>query len=72
MGTQTYFANVSESLTWQTPQWEYEYDARTTYNVGGINWPASSPLNATFYDKVTSVMLNNQSLVETYNLLETK
>lgn len=72
MGTQTYIANVSESLTWTTPEWQFEYDARTTYDVGKVDWPKTSPLNATFYDRVTDQMLANISLVETYNLLETK
>ena len=71
MGIQTYFANVSESLTWTSPVWKYEYDARTTYNVNGT-WPKTSPLNATFWNDVTYSMLSNQRLVETYNLLETK
>ena len=71
MGIQTYFANVSESLTWTSPVWKFEYDARTTYNVNGT-WPRTSPLNATFWTDVTYSMLSNQSLVETYNLLETK
>ena len=70
-GVQTYFANVSESLTWESPVWEFEYDARSTYNVNGT-WPATSPLNATFWNDVTFSMLSNTSLVETYNLLETK
>lgn len=72
MGIQTYFANMSDSLTWTTPEWQFEYDARRTYDVGDIDWPETAPLNATFYDKVTQVMLRNQSLVETYNLYETK
>ncbi|KAG8528570.1 uncharacterized protein KY384_006257 [Bacidia gigantensis] len=71
MDIKTYFANVSESLTWHTPIWQFEYDARDTYNVNET-WPATSPLNATFWDKVTYSMLGNQSLVERYNLLETK
>jgi len=70
-GVQTYFANVSDSLNWVAPVWEFEYDTRTTYNVNGT-WPATAPLNATFWNDVTYSMLSNQSLVETYNLLETK
>ena len=35
-------------------------------------YPASSPLNATFWDMVTREMLVNGSVVERYNLLETK
>ena len=72
MGIQSYFANVSESLTWTTPEWQFEYDARPTYTVGSVDWPATAPLNATFYDLVTQEMLKNTSLVATYNLLETK
>ena len=71
MGIQTYFANVSESLTWTAPVWQFEYDARSTYNVNDT-WPATSPLNATFWTDVTYSMLTNQSLVERYNFLETK
>ncbi|MCJ1389734.1 hypothetical protein MMC18_002591 [Xylographa bjoerkii] len=71
MNTQTYIANVSESLTWSTPVWQFEYDMRTEYNVNGT-WPATSPLNATFFNDVTYSMLTNQTIVEQYNLLETK
>ncbi|KAL2044092.1 hypothetical protein ABVK25_012485 [Lepraria finkii] len=71
MGIQTYFANVSESLTWISPFWEFEYDSRFRYNVNST-WPATSPLNVAFWNDVTYSMLSNQSLVETYNLLETK
>ena len=68
---QTYFANVSESLTWTEPEWQFEYDSRSTYNVNGT-WPAPAPVNATFWHAVTQSMLANQSLVERYNFLETK
>ena len=74
-GIQTYFANVSESLTWDTPQWKFEYDARATYASAtspNSTWPATAPLNATFWDGVTTSMLSNQTLVEMYNLYETK
>ena len=72
-GIQTYIANVSESLTWTTPVWQFEYDARTAYSPAwNGTWPASAPLNATYWDGVTTAMLSNQSLVEMYNLYETK
>lgn len=74
-GIQTYFANVSEVNTWTTPVWEFEYDARSTYGhaaTNGSTWPATAPLNATFWDGVTKSMLTNQTLVELYNLYETK
>lgn len=71
MGVQTYFANISESLTWKTPVWQFEYDARTVYNLNG-SWPKTSPLNATFYNNLANAMLMNQTLVELYNKFETK
>ena len=79
-GKQTYFANVSESLTWSYPQWRFEYDARDTYGLAaasaidgfGSEWPGHAPLNATFWHGVTESMLQNQTLVELYNLYETK
>jgi sphingomyelin phosphodiesterase len=71
-GVQTYFANVSESLTWTKPVWQFEYDARDVYGPAVKGWPRTSPLNATFWDDVTKTMLKNNTYVETYNLLETK
>ena len=71
MDISTYIANMSNSLTWSEPIWQFEYAARETYNVNG-SWPAEAPLNATFWSDVTWSMLSNQSLVEIYNLLETK
>ena len=72
-GIQTFFANVSNSLAWSAPRWEFEYDARDTYAVGSLSsWPAAAPLNATFWDGVAREMLANRSLVQRYNLLETK
>ncbi|KAH0843692.1 hypothetical protein AYO21_05478 [Fonsecaea monophora] len=87
MGAQTYFANMSNSLRWTTPVWEFEYDTREVYSIPeieedddeggddvegqekgtgrgkgrGISWPASYPLNATFWHLVTEKMLNDSS-----------
>ncbi|KAI9666920.1 MAG: hypothetical protein M1831_001425 [Alyxoria varia] len=72
MGVQTYIANISQSLEWTTPEWKFEYDARETYNIGGVNWPNTSPLNATFYDKVTAEMAGSLELVNKYIRLGTK
>lgn len=72
-GIQTFFANISESLRWTSPVWELEYDSRTAYSPAwNSSWPTSAPLNATFWHGVTDAMLTNQSLVEAYNLYETK
>jgi hypothetical protein len=75
MGSQTYIANVGESLSWSKPVWEYEYDVRKEYSdvlPSKGAWPARSPLNATFMDHITKAMEQNMTLVERYNLLETK
>ncbi|RMZ85405.1 hypothetical protein DV737_g716, partial [Chaetothyriales sp. CBS 132003] len=54
-GIQTYFANVSESPTWTTPEWRLEYDSRDTYGVaaasanGRTTWSAHAPLNPAFW-----------------------
>ena len=68
---QTYYANVSQSNMWMTPEWNFEYDARATYDPLNM-WGVDDPLNATFWNQVTANMLTNISLVETYNLFETK
>lgn len=92
MGAQTYFANISNTLAWTRPVWEFEYDSRQAYaakadvqsevrhegdadtnintnsnsntnpkppNPNGVPWPASSPLNATFWHLVTEKMLSD-------------
>ena len=72
-GMQTYFANMSNSLSWTTPVWEIEYDARKAYGPAlSTEWPDSAPLNATFWHTVTENMLRNTSLVEMYSAFETK
>lgn len=73
-GIQTYFANISNANSWTTPVWQFEYDARSVYTPAttGGSWPSSAPLNATFWHGVTQSMLSNQTLVELYNLYETK
>jgi hypothetical protein len=68
---ETYYANVSESNRWTTPEWRFEYDARAIYDPES-EWGKNDPLNATFWHGVTANMLANMSLVETYNFLETK
>ena len=68
---QTYYANVSQSHMWTTPEWKFEYDARAIYDPASM-WGKDDPLNGTFWNEVTANMLTNISLVETYNLFETK
>ena len=71
LGHQTYVANISNSHTWNTPVWQFEYDARTIYDPQK-KWGTNDPLNATFWHNITGQMLNNGSLVSTYNFFETK
>jgi sphingomyelin phosphodiesterase len=68
---QTYYADVSQSNMWTTPEWKFEYDAREIYDPTR-KWGQNDPLNGTFWNEVTTNMLTNISLVETYNLFETK
>lgn len=51
------------------PEWLYEYNPRTTYDTEG-EWPESSPLNATFWDKYVVQRLRNQLDVD-FNQLYT-
>ncbi|KAK4937114.1 hypothetical protein LTR10_022166 [Elasticomyces elasticus] len=95
MGAQTYIANISNSLTWKKPVWEFEYDTRNAYaddadegEAGAegdanaatrVSWPSTSPLNATFWHRVTEKMLSQSnsdsdahSLLDLYNTYESK
>ena len=69
MGSQTYIANMSNTLSWKKPVWEFEYDTRQAYayhndsktesgldDAGKVLWPSTSPLNATFWHNVTEKM----------------
>lgn len=71
VNSQTYFANMSNANIWTTPVWEFEYDTRAVYDPNNT-WPSTAPINATFWHKISEEMLQNQTLVEQYNLLETK
>lgn len=53
----TFYSNVSEyaSLDGQTqhgPSYHYEYSAREAYGAN-VTWPATAPLNATWWHLVT-------------------
>ncbi|OQV00972.1 hypothetical protein CLAIMM_06400 [Cladophialophora immunda] len=90
MNSQTFIANISNSLSWKKPVWEFEYDTRQAYsettedrqmqNPEGIQWPTTSPLNATFWHLVTERMQkapessssSSPSLLELYNMYESK
>ena len=71
----TYFANISNSLSWHRPVWEHLYDTRGVYTKY-VPWPRSAPLNATFWHKVTEKMLEDdedgRELFELYEYYERK
>lgn len=45
------------------PVWEYEYSARSAYE---IDWPESSPLNATYWALVAQKMKTNSTILQMY------
>ena len=69
----TWYADVSSFETLDTaatgPTYQLEYSTRDTYN---ISWPATSPLNATYWHAVTEAMETNINLVSTFNTYEGK
>ena len=69
----TWYSNVS---TFQTldpaatgPVFRLEYSTRDTYKIG---WPATSPLNATYWHAVTEAMETDINLVSTFNTYQGK
>ncbi|CAN3363294.1 hypothetical protein DICA2_E10374 [Diutina catenulata] len=51
MNSYNYFARLNETYVARSePKWELGYTARETYDPGHT-WPASAPLNATFWNK---------------------
>jgi hypothetical protein len=70
----TYYSDVSSFPALDTsnthgPIFTHEYSTRATYP---ISWPASAPLNATYWHAVTEAMLANHTLVTTFNTLQGK
>jgi sphingomyelin phosphodiesterase len=66
-----FYANISDAVNDNPAPWAPLYSARATYDPNGT-WPATAPLNATFWDRVTKDMLTNGTLVNLYNLYETR
>lgn len=71
MNAYNYYAPLN--ATWvngsSEPEWLYEYNPRSTYDTES-EWPESSPLNATFWDKYVVQRLKNQLDVD-FNQLYT-
>lgn len=69
----TWYSDVSKfpdlNVSASGPTFQYEYSTREAYNVG---WPATSPLNATYWHAVTEAMEKDISLVENFNTFQGK
>ncbi|KAL5355210.1 Metallo-dependent phosphatase-like protein [Aspergillus floccosus] len=67
----TFFSNVSEfgELRETGPVWRVEYSTRETYGPAA-SWPPNSPLNATFWHRVTEGMERDGNLVTLFNVLQ--
>ncbi|MCJ1314253.1 hypothetical protein MMC25_007933 [Agyrium rufum] len=53
------------------PTYRFEYSTRNAYGPQA-KWPATAPLNATFWHQVTEAMLANHTLVSQFNTYEGK
>ena len=75
LGYDTYYANMSNSLDWHRPVWSHLYNTRAAY-TRYVPWPEKAPLNATFWDRVASKMLEDsdegRALFERYEYYERK
>lgn len=69
----TFYSDVSSfaSLNSTGPTFEFEYSTRDAYGPA-IDWPSTSPLNATFWHELTVAMETNRSLVTTFNTYQGK
>ncbi|KAG7827477.1 hypothetical protein KL920_004731 [Ogataea angusta] len=59
----TYYADIAATDNSTPPKWQLEYSAREYYP----SWPATSPLNATFWERVLQVLETNNTAFELYS-----
>src|SRR2546423_10374262 len=75
MEAYTFFADVNSfpklNSSVAGPVFKFEYSTRDTYPVIG-GWPASAPLNATYWHKVTEAMKANHTLISIHNTYQGK
>ncbi|TFY56866.1 hypothetical protein EVJ58_g7375 [Rhodofomes roseus] len=79
--------DILDAYTWQTdvnafggldgqteygPTFELEYSTREAYGGSIAGWGPDDPLNATWWHLVTEAMETNSSLVQLYNLYQSK
>ena len=64
MDSLNYYTQLNKTFTSSDePVWEFEYSARDVYE---IDWPASSPLNATYWHLVYDKMRTNATTLQNY------
>lgn len=67
MDSLNYYTHLNETFaSSDEPVWEFEYSARDVYD---IDWPASAPLNATYWHLVYDKMRTNATTLQTYENL---
>jgi len=54
------------------PTFELEYSTRETYGAGVTGWGLNDPLNATWWHRVSELMESDSTLVDAYNIFQTK
>ncbi|KAG7799641.1 hypothetical protein KL944_004239 [Ogataea haglerorum] len=59
----TYYADIAATGNDTPPKWQLEYSAREYHP----SWPATSPLNATFWETVLQVLEANNTAFELYS-----
>lgn len=71
MEAYTWYSNVSSypelDREGEGPEFKFEYSTRDVYG-GGFDWPATAPLNATWWHKVSKEMETNPDLVTKFTL----
>lgn len=66
-----FYANISVAVNDTPVPWQPLYSARALYDPNGT-WPLTASLNATFWDRVTREMSVNSTMLNFYNLYETR
>lgn len=62
-----YYTKLNETFydNGEEPVWEFEYSARDAYDPDG-EWPATAPLNATFWAKVAEKVKSDEEYAQLY------
>lgn len=64
MNTFNYYTKLNETFASNDePVWEFEYNPRDAYE---IDWPETSPLNATYWHRVYERIASNASVLQQY------